>query len=238
MLHPTAPNSAIQLLWTRLRLLVGSTPAMLTGKYPVEKVLDFSDAVEHPSFARMAVRMRQDSQGAALMRERERVVIAPEQLELLRTLPSSSFGHNVWLHFLTNELTSDYDLADRPQLGNPDTEWTKLRYRETHDFRHVALGLGATFRDEVALHSFQLGQHWCRISVLTLLIGFVRHGWQGPGLAALLRVTRLGYRRGKSAPFLLNVDWESHFDSPIAELRKKLGISPLGDGYPGAPTPI
>jgi ubiquinone biosynthesis protein COQ4 len=196
---------------------------MLTGKYPVEKVLDFSDAVEHPSFARMAVRMRQDSQGAALMRQRERVVIAPERLELLRTLPVSSFGHNVWLRFSTNELSSDYDLADRLQLGSPDTEWAKLRYRETHDFRHVVLGLGATFRDEVALHSFQLGQHWCRISVLTLLIGFIRHGWQGPGLAALLRVTRLGYQRGKSAPFLLNVDWESHFESPIAELRKKIG---------------
>src|SRR6185436_723803 len=97
------------------------------------------------------------------------------------------------------------------------------RIRQTHDIWHVLTGYRPDVPGEVALQAFSYAQTEAPGAALIALLGTVRWAAKAPGLA---RMTWDGYRRGRDAAFLAPVRWEDHWDRPLDDVRRELGIEP------------
>ena len=76
------------------------------------------------------------------MIERPHLSIDSIDWESLSALPAHSFGYCVWHHFYAHQILEEPDLGDKHFHWGDEAEYIKDRFRQTHDFRHVLLGLG------------------------------------------------------------------------------------------------
>ena len=193
------------------------------------------DGVDWHAFERLASQMRSNAAGRRLLREKPRVTSKTLDREHLSSLPLSTLGGAFFAHLEAHDLLRDIELAPSPFPGTPDAEYAKLRWRETHDFRHVLTGLGVSIRDEVVLQAFQLGQYGNRFAVAQMTVGplLAPRSCLGP---SLLRDYRAAYRAGRAAHPLVTVRWESLFEREVAEVRQQLGVPCLGPSHVREPS--
>ena len=93
------------------------------------------------------------------------------------------------------------------------------RYRQTHDFTHVLLGLPPTVLGEVVIKWFELAQTQFPMTFLSALFGpaalpasDMRSLWTTGALA-------WASRAGRDAELLLNVRFEDHLERPLEDVR-------------------
>lgn len=125
----------------------------------------------------------------------------------LRQLPESTLGHEV-AQFLDKNGFEPIDSGD----------WIQ----RTHDVWHVLTGLQPSKHDKFMLQAFTRAQVFRPSSTILVLIGLVT------GKIDLTDILK-AYRSGKLVKHLVKWDIESQWQTPLAEVRQKLGILPLGN---------
>jgi ubiquinone biosynthesis protein Coq4 len=153
----------------------------------------------------------------------------------LRNRPPASLG-TVLLDMLT---TKGYDLevidADTvllpPQF--PAQNRTNRRILQLHDVWHLFADYGFTAQGEVAISGFQLAQFGQNYSTRFLAVsatGICLSRAVDPDQFITLMVE--GWRHGRATPPLMSVPWHQLLDTPIPQLRSKLGVNPFQSRTP------
>lgn len=172
-------------------------------------------------------RMEIDVTGQKLLLEKPRITEKAINRERLRSLPEGTFGRQ-YAHFLDDLKTSP---DNRPQVKFVDNEsllYVMQRYRETHDFTHIVLGMRTNMLGEVTVKYFeglQLGLPMC---VSAAIFGAAR---LGPKHRAQLLDRNLPWvvEQATKARLFIAFDWENHFDKTISEVQSLCEVTPLGE---------
>ena len=199
-------------------------------KYTFHDLATAQDAIDGARFQAMVDRLKKTDAGQRLLKERPQLSIQSIDWAYLSTLPQHTFGYAVWHHFASHNLLSEPDLGTSPLNWGPEAEYIKDRYRQTHDFRHVLLGLGISGKDEVLLNIFQASQFFLLLNALIGCFGLLKHGWHRP--LQTLRSALKAFREGKRSSFLMTLHFETLWEKDLRELRSELNISPVGGLYP------
>jgi ubiquinone biosynthesis protein Coq4 len=153
----------------------------------------------------------------------------------LRNRPPASLG-TVLLDMLT---TKGYDLevidADTvllpPQF--PAQNRTNRRILQLHDVWHLFADYGFTAQGEVAISGFQLAQFGQNYSTRFLAVSATSICLtQAVDPDQFITLMVEGWRHGRATPPLMSVPWHQLLDTPIPQLRRKLGVKPFQSRTP------
>lgn len=203
--------------------------------YTFDDLAACQDALDGPAFRAIAARMHADPAGRELMARQPEITAENLDFDSLRALPEGTLGHELWRHYHDNGLIEHiraFKLGPPVMAWEPDTEYAKRRYRQTHDCRHVLLGVGIEGYEEVVLNCFQWAQHPQILPAAITIGGTLKHGWKDGKWAELRRMLPAAWRAGRRARLLVTVEFEQHWHRPLAELRAELAVDPVGDRYP------
>lgn len=199
-------------------------------KYTFNDLATAQDALDGPRFQKMSRILKKSCSGRRLLSEKPGLNVSNVDWNYLAGLPTNSFGYCVWHHFISNDILNEPDLGTSPFFWGKDAEYTKDRFRQTHDFRHVLLGLGITGREEVLVNIFQASQFFLFLSALIGFAGTLKHGWYQP--IRMLGDILKSIREGKKCQVLIDVRFEVLWERDINELRTEFNLKPVGDHYP------
>ncbi len=215
-----------------LRVLVRTWPS-----YGFDDLAAMQDSFDGPAFALMGQRMLASPEGRDLLVRRPRINSRSVDLRALSRLPEHTLGHQFYKHLTDNGLTEDVVLAPSKLPWDELTEYAKIRYRETHDLRHVLTGLGVELHEEVALQAFQFAQQAQVFSFVVVLFGGLKALASSPRALGDGRARRWldtivrAYRAGKRARFLLLVDYENAWECSLEQLRREWRVEAVGERY-------
>ena len=205
--------------------------SVVTGDYVVA-LCHVQDALDVKRFERLADRMVDDTISWSLMVQRVDLRECMESIDRWRQGSAATFGHQL-ARFYEGEATMDVEVPESPWPMSSQGRWSQERWRQTHDVRHVLLGLGTTPHEELLLHTFQLGQHFTWMGLLLLLPALILGTVKGGNpLAALLQMPR-AYAAGRRAVLVAGQPIEALLDFPIGHVRDALGIRCIGSAYLG-----
>lgn len=127
--------------------------------------------------------------------------------------------------------------ADRMIQGNLDPNFYKtyeiksdelflmMRMRQTHDLWHVITGFGTETAGELGLQAFMIAQ--THTTLAPLLIGgrLVMICLKDPAEARnIVNQVSRGWLMGQKAKPIFGLDWESHWTTPLPELRSLYNV--------------
>lgn len=222
-------------LVSRIRAFAHHGGRILFNRFPGYTFDDLAacqDALDGPAFQNVARRMLEDPVGKKLMSEQPRINQADVDWAALSRMPIDSLGYNLWHHFYANGILEDVPLGEPLVRWDEQTEYAKWRYRETHDIRHVLVGVGVDGYEEVILQTFQCAQQFQILSAGIVIGGGLKHAVIDQRFVDLVRGVPKAWRAGKQAKFLSNVYYEDFWETPLEIVRERLNITPIGDVYP------
>lgn len=213
---------------TRIRPLVAlrAIRALLRDPDDTAKVFDVIDALSGRSGERVFARFRKSPTGARLLAERPDLVSTLNDRERLLAMPAGTLGR-VYGEFVSREqISADGLVAASVRERDPaipeERYWFGGRLRDMHDLWHVVTGYNRDLLGESALLAFSYAQTGNRGVGLIVLVAYLKAGPLPHGRAMI----RDGYRRGKSAAWLPEQDWEALLAKPLAEVRRELRVGP------------
>lgn len=163
-----------------------------------------------------------------LLADRPELSSARVDFDALRAMPPDSLGFRYIDHLDANGLSADTQAAPTTQVDDPDIAYLMRRFRQTHDVWHALLELGTSGHEEVIIHAFSWGQLKLPVSALVITFGTLKHIVLEARWQALRRGLYDAYACGRDAAPLLPVYWETMWSEPIAEVRGRYGLRPLG----------
>ena len=185
------------------------------------------DGVDVGTFERLAASVAGDPGWQELLRERPRFQLETVDLQGLAELPDGTLGRELLRHLVDHDLLHGERHPDNPYPASEQAEYAKIRWRETHDVRHVLTGVETSVHDEIVLQAFQLGQFFNWFSVTTML--------GGPFLSPrdslrpkMLRDCYTAFDAGRQAKPMFTVYWERLYAQPVSELRERFNVRWIG----------
>jgi ubiquinone biosynthesis protein COQ4 len=167
----------------------------------------------------LVTRFVSEPSGLELLHERPSIDKRSVDFAHLRKLPADTLG-GAYARFLEDNHL-DPDLFQAPPGLPLPVAFIAQRLRQTHDLWHVVAGFGTDVASEVALQAFTYGQIDTPSSAAITLFGLARIGWREP---RLFREVVKSFRRGRNAAFLPVVRWETMWETPLSEVRDRLGV--------------
>jgi ubiquinone biosynthesis protein Coq4 len=157
------------------------------------------------------------------------------KLETLARCPPGSLGAQ--FHALIVDNGFDLEVLDRETLGldklPAPLDYLNARILQCHDLWHIVGGYETTALHEVAISSFQLAQFGHHYSAMFLGMALTRIAFERPeGGAIMLPTILTAWAHGRRTPPLLGVNWESVWDKPLPDVRKRLGVAPYVSPFP------
>ncbi|MEG4516357.1 MULTISPECIES: Coq4 family protein [unclassified Microcoleus] len=95
--------------------------------------------------------------------------------------------------------------------------------QRNHDVWHVLTGFSASTEDELVLQAFTRAQVFPPSYAILVLVGLIS------GSSCAIGHIIKGLKHGKLATGLINWDVASDWETPLSEVREKLGIQPFID---------
>ena len=168
--------------------------------------------------------LNQREEGRAILAEQPRISSSTVDFDALAALPPGTLGREFADHLVRCGL--DPDALTVPVTRGLDAEANYLleRIRQTHDIWHTILGLGAEGHEEVLVHAFQWPQLRMPYSALVVVFGTFKHLVGEARWPVLSHALYRAYQAGKDAEPLLAVYWERHWERPLDDLRRVLGV--------------
>ena len=174
---------------------------------PADEAASVADFARHPA-------------GAAALRARPRLAL---DLERLRHLPPDTLGH-AYVQFLDRNGITPESL---PVLaGASDIEYVLAHFYETHDLWHVLTGFETDPAGELGVQAFLLAQFRAFLPffvISAVLVNTALYAYEDK--ARRLDAIARGWKLGRSAASIVGVDWNPHFDAPIADVRRQFGLA-------------
>ncbi len=220
-------RNTVQLLGTLAKL------ALRDGD-PVEPAYQLQQALKRMARPQDLAALQEALGRDAILRKmgEERWLPPAYELADLATLPQGTLGRELHDLMVANGLMPDFFPPFEPR---DELEYLSLRSQQTHDYWHVVTGYGNDEIGEVTILGFYLGnflEHHGSVGesmmVLPLLLigtAFVRYALHHRNtLRPLLEGFHAGWQRGRKAPPLLPIKWETMWERPVIELRRELGL--------------
>jgi ubiquinone biosynthesis protein COQ4 len=144
-------------------------------------------------------------------------------------LPQGSLGRAYYEFMLANGSSAE-GMAELGQVGRerPMTDgekWFTERMNTLHDVRHVVAGYGQEPLGELCLVAFRFAQsRHPGMAFFAVAWGLrtARARRDQPIISAVVE----GYRRGRAAVWMDDLDWEQMLDEPLAAVRSRLRLDP------------
>ncbi|KAL4400219.1 Ubiquinone biosynthesis protein [Malassezia pachydermatis] len=222
-------------LWERALLGVGSAVGLLASPSRGDLLTVLTQVSSYPSIDRLIAQMRSTHEGRCLMLTRPSINSHTVDTATLAALPEGTFGR-AWIEWLkANKVVPDGRCEAR-YMPTYETRYVIQRYRETHDFYHVLLGMPTSTLGETVVKYFEASHMHLPVAGLSALGGSLRvlnddrRAWLSrpsdpadtPTLQAL---APWAWRLGQNVRVpLISVAWEKRWSQPIDELRAELGI--------------
>jgi ubiquinone biosynthesis protein COQ4 len=191
------------------------------------QVFTVIEAFSGPAIARNVRKLRRTPAGARLLRDRPDITAILRDREALARLPEGSLGR-AYLAFMESEgisaegIMAASDEGRSAPLGNgrPDEAYFEQRMRDTHDLWHAVTGYRGDVLGEAALLGFSLAQTKNPALALIVLAALLKTR----GAPEARQVILDGFRRGRRASWLIDMEWEALLALPVEEVRARLGV--------------
>jgi ubiquinone biosynthesis protein COQ4 len=187
-------------------------------------------AMSGGSGERLYRRFRRSPTGARILDERRNLVDLIGDVGKLRAMPANSLGQALADFYESEELSaqglvaaSEAGLSTARDGLDEERRVFGNRLRDLHDVFHVVGGYGRDLLGEASVLAFTFAQTWNLGIGFLLFVVLRRTGLRSePG-----RMIREGFRRGRRATWLVDLDWEALLLQPIDRLRQDLRLGPL-----------
>lgn len=203
-----------------LRTLSGVV-GMIRNPEATDSVFDIEDGLRRSGAMDSFLERVSGLPGVAELMQ-ERYLAPPHDLEALARLPEGSLGRALWRHFTDHGFDPDYY---RKVEVLSDLDWVLMRLRQSHDIWHVVTGIGTDRVGEIALKAFELAQTWRPMAAVITCGGLLRYLLKDPErMGDVLAGIGHGYQLGYRAAPLLAQRWECHFERPLVDWRRAVGL--------------
>lgn len=200
------------------------------------QVFTVIESFSGPAAAHNVRRLRDTETGARLLRDRPDITAILRDRAALARLPEGSLGR-AYLAFMESEGISAEGIVAASEQGRSepsearaaDEAYFEQRMRDTHDLWHAVTGYRGDVLGEAALLGFSLAQ--TRNPAIALIVIAALFKSRHDPSARKLIVD--GFRRGRRASWMIDIDWESLLALPVEEVRARLGV-----GAPPVYTPV
>lgn len=187
------------------------------------EVFRLVDAIESPELEKTFVQdFANDPAMQRALADRPR--IGKVDVAALAALPEDTLGH-AFAEFLTSNGLDPEDIEVNEVKSAFD--YIRAHLRETHDVWHVATGMGTDVAGELGLQAFYYAQFRAPLAVMLLTVGFLNtFFYEMDDRDRRMRQIVRGYLMGKRARSLVGYRWAQRWTTPLAEVRRELGIEP------------
>ncbi|HSN26112.1 MAG TPA: Coq4 family protein [Kofleriaceae bacterium] len=216
----------------RVRLVraVKALAKIVADPEQTELVLEFSNLINAGHRDDRLHFFFDDPQGARLWEERRAIDSKTVDLDALAALPEGTLGHAYARFMKAHGLTPDVFDGPPNDVRDPQAAYVIQRIRQTHDLWHVVTGAETDPAGEVALQAFTFAQLRAPSSGILAAVGTLRGmRYTRQIVKDTLELYRLGTRANKLATF----PWEDHWTTPLADVRRLLGLPEQSRGYGG-----
>ena len=215
----------------RLRPLVARRALRALGENPDDtaQAIIAIGALTGNSNKRLFKRFSRSERGKQILRERRDLYDVLSDTDRMLAMPPGSLGHSIASWFIRENISAEglagasaaamAQVGARPELSEEQQVFGN-RVRNLHDVFHVLTGYDRDMRGEMAVLAFTLAQTGNTGIAYMCWRSLLRAGWN----SETGRLIRQGYRRGRRADWLIDLDWERLFEQPIDELREQLGV--------------
>ena len=210
-----------------LRGVVG----MLRDPHDIQNIYKIEDGLLDAPATRFSAAFAAQQPGVAEMIERRYLRGEPYDLDALRAKAPGTLGHAFADHIDAYGFDANYY---RVRPVTDDASYVLMRTRETHDLWHIITGFYPTPIGEIGIKAVELAQLRRPMAAVLVAGAVLRYLLRTPErFGDLLSAISAGYQMGLHARPLLAQKWEQLWDTPVAELRERLGIAPLTDEVAG-----
>lgn len=211
-------------MFQRSLLTVGSALGALITPTNGERLAMLGDATAFMVLRRLRDKMAAHPVGQQILRERPFVNEKIVNADALRKLPEGTFGKE-FTNFLDNNQVSPDTRTPVRFVDDEELAYVLLRYRHIHDYVHALLGLDISVEAEIAAKWFEMMQTGLPVTALASVFGPLR--LSRPDVEHLITVwIPWALKCGAQSEFVMNIYFEKHFNMPVADLRRQLGITP------------
>ena len=204
--------------WSRaLRALT----RVLAHPEETDQVLVFSTHANAGSVHHRLELFYNDPRGQELFDRQRAINSHTVDLDKLAALPEGTLGHAYATFMRSHGLTPD--VFDNPpeDVADPRVAYVIQRMRQTHDLWHVVTRAETDPAGEVALQAFTFAQVHAPSAGILAALGTLRTlRYDRRIVADVAAMLRLGARAEKLVVF----NWEDHWETPLVEVRRMLGL--------------
>jgi ubiquinone biosynthesis protein COQ4 len=212
------PTSPIQ----KLLISIGSAVTVFTNPERGDMLANLGEVTGRDALRSIHARMCADPIGSRILSEKPSIRSDTVDIKYLASLSTNTFGYAYMKFMNTHHFEADgrsyVKFVDDPELA-----YVMQRFRELHDFWHVLFDLPPTVYGEIILKYIELVQTKLPVCALSGFVGPLRltshERWM-----LLRHYVPWAYHAGQKAEFLMNVEYEKEFETPIEELRQRLKI--------------
>ena len=187
-----------------------------------------------PNIDRLVAQMRATHEGRRLMAARPSINSRTIDLEALWALPDETFGKE-WVRWLRANRVGPDGRCEARHMPTLETRYVIQRYRETHDFYHVLLGMPTSTLGETVVKYFEMAHMHLPVAALSAVGGSLRlvnddrralqRREHAQLTAQLQQLAPWAVRLGRNVRLpLIGIEWERRWEQPLAELRTELGL--------------
>jgi ubiquinone biosynthesis protein COQ4 len=199
---------------------------LMRDREDTRQVFLLIDALRGKTTLRQLARFRATEFGRAVLAARPRLFDRLEDWDTLKALPAGTLGR-AYYEFMASENLSAEGLAKASTIpqSSDDIIWFRERNREMHDLLHIVAGYGRDPLGEGCLVAFSYAQTG-QLGFAAIALFVARRISQARPGQPMRRAIFEGYRRGRSAKWLVGADWETLLSRPVEEIRQQFAVMP------------
>jgi ubiquinone biosynthesis protein COQ4 len=227
---PPPPRRKVE--WRRARTALAT---LVADPDRTEQVFELIDALAGDAGEKLFQRFLRHPHAPDLLTRKPSLLATLSKRSELEAMPEGSLGRTYARFMREGGIDADglveasQDVSREREEIDPERRWFYDRLRDMHDLWHAVTGYGRDVAGEATLLAFTHAQLRNRGILAIVLASVVR----GPKAIFWPRYLWSAWRRGRRAEMLPAAKWEELLPLPLAEARRRLGVTPPEDAHPG-----
>lgn len=187
----------------------------------IEGLYDIEEGLQHTQATQFAIEFLKTNPAVAQIVAERYLAPAPERDRLLQ-YPPNSLAYAYGTHLKQANLNPNFF---RQVQVVDDASYLFQRLRQTHDIWHVVTGFGIDGLGEMELKAFEYAQTRRPMAVVLIGLVILSEVFKTPtSLGTFFDRITAAYQLGAKVQPLFAQKWEDHWEKPVEEWRRELGI--------------